>query len=276
MKSMVQTPASTVPPALPRPTTGVCPSVEALKSHPGLQGVSIFCTTKINRLLAKLAHREHATPVCIGLTGGSGSGKSQVAQMLQRTLSPWLPVAILSQDNYYRNFEADFAHIPLKSFYHQVDLDHPNHICFDQLAADLQAIQSHPVQTTFALQKLIYGTPHRKPYIASGQNQFVSAPIVITEGIFALYDDAVCQRYDLTVYVDADETVRRERWLSRNRQDNRGTTDHMWDTSVACLQQHILPRQTIADIVLNNTLSVDDMEAFLALIGQYVKKAVAN
>ncbi len=40
-----------------------------------------------------------------------------------------------------------------------------------------------------------------------------------------------------------------ERWLARNTQENRGTTECV-EYGVACLEQHILQTRAVADIVV--------------------------
>lgn len=118
---MPQQPCSTI--------TTICPTqywaiilpiaannVEAILQHPALQGVSVFCGQRIQQLLVQQSLSLALKPICLGITGGSGSGKSQVAWLIQAALAPFLPVTILSQDNYYRDFEADFPTFRYKIF----------------------------------------------------------------------------------------------------------------------------------------------------------------
>ena len=63
--------------------------------------------------------------------------------------------------------------------------------------------------------------------------------------------------------MDIDEATRRQRWLDRNRQENRGTTDNMWNTTVDCLNQFILPTRPVADLVINNIAPQAQVVQFL-------------
>jgi hypothetical protein len=63
--------------------------------------------------------------------------------------------------------------------------------------------------------------------------------------------------------VDVDEHTRRARWLERNRLENRGTTDNMWNTTVECLNNHILPGRALADLVINNNVPREQVTQFL-------------
>ena len=82
--------------------------------------------------------------------------------------------------------------------------------------------------------------------------------------------------YDLKIYVDIDDAERRERWLSRNKRENRGTTDNMWNTTVECLHEYILPTRQVADLVLNNNVPQERMEAFMDRMFNAVADAVMS
>lgn len=227
-----------------------------LLRHPVVQSRSLFFFQRLENFLFTLFKR----PLCIGVTGGSGSGKSNVAKAIKQAFAAICPVSILSQDNYYRDFNADFPHISVQDFYHQVDLDEPMHIDFEALARDIMLIKAAVPSDELLLQRLIYGTPKTKPTIDEQGNPYTVAPINVVEGIFTLQNDKVASLYDLTIYVDVDENIRRQRWLYRNQQENRGTTDHMWQTTQYALQQYIAPRRNSADIVLNSGGEADDMD----------------
>jgi uridine kinase len=178
-------------------------------------------------------------------------------------LGRFTEVTAFTQDNYYRDFEADFHHLPLERFYDEINFDDPAHIRFKHLQRDLQRLRSQPLGTVMRIPRLRFGTPTHKPAIIDGDLELQVAPFVITEGIHAFYDPAVLPHYDLKIYVDVEESTRRERWLARNRLENRGTTDNMWQTTVECLRQHILPAQLAADLVINNNLPQDQVARFL-------------
>lgn len=203
------------------------------------------------------------SPLTIGLAGASGSGKSLVRDLLIESLSQVAPVSSFTQDNYFRDFSADFPHWSVAEFYDRIDFDDPAHIQFEALIRDLDCLQTMALGETLLLPRLIYGTPQAKPTVQDADIPLPVAPFLVTEGIHAFYSEALRARYHVKIYVDVDEATRRARWLARNQRDNRGITDNMWQTTVTCLNTHILPNRRYADLVLDNTAPREEIAAFL-------------
>ncbi|MEB3286325.1 MAG: hypothetical protein VKJ04_02360 [Vampirovibrionales bacterium] len=204
---------------------------------------------------ALITHCEQ-TPYIIGIGGASGSGKSFLRDTLVQCLSSYCSVADISQDHYYVDFEGLYPHIPLDRFYHEINLDDPAYIRFDKMAEDLSHLKQKPYGETFHIPEFRFGTPHQKPSVVSDKRTPVQvARVIISEGIHAFYHPDVLTHYDLKVFVEVEESTRKSRWVSRNLRENRGTTDNMWQTTVDCLNQHILPTRQNADIILHNAAS---------------------
>ena len=234
---------------------------DSLQEAPVVQSLSLFFWDNLNEWVRKIALSSE--PFTIALCGPSGCGKSYIRETLVSQLETVSAVSSFTQDNYYRDFEADFPHLPLALFYDQINFDDPAHIRFLHLARDLQRFQSSPVGSMLKLPKLRFGTPAQKPTIIEGALDLPVTPFMVTEGIHAFYDPAILPHYDFKIYVDVDETTRRKRWLERNIQENRGTTDNMWNTTVECLEQFILPTRPVADLVLNNNVPREQMIRFI-------------
>lgn len=215
-------------------------------------------------------------PIILALSGPSGSGKSYIREQLIHHLTPLLPVSSFTQDNYYRDFELDFPQIPLADFYHRIDLDDPAHIRFSKLAEDLTVIRQHTVGQEVAIPRFRFGTPTRKPGIEETPQSLQVAPIVITEGIHAFGDPRLLPLYDLKLYIHVDEEKRKQRWISRNQRENRGTTENMWQTSVNCLDNFIEPNKALADISLNNNLPSNELDRFLIKVAQTIRLALPH
>jgi uridine kinase len=217
-----------------------------------IQAISLFFWQHLPQWVEQIGISK--TPFIIALTGPSGCGKSFIREVLVEQISRISAVSAFTQDNYYRDFEADFHHLPLDRFYDEIDFDDPAHIRFKHLHRDLQRLKAQPLGSILRIPRLRFGTPIRKPSIIEDDVELSVTPFIITEGIHAFYDTAVLPHYDLKIYVDVEEKTRRQRWLERNRLENRGTTDNMWSTTVECLQKHILPTRQSADLVINNNL----------------------
>jgi uridine kinase len=231
-----------------------------------VQGVSLFFWDHLLEWAHKIAFVPK--PFTIALTGASGSGKSHIREVLVSELAKVSQVSSFTQDNYYRDFELDFPHLPLSLFYDQIDFDDPDHIRFRHLGRDLKRFHQQPLGSSIRIPKLRFGTPVQKPAIIEESILLPVTPFMVTEGIHAFYEPAILPLYDFKIYVDVDEKTRRQRWLARNIEENRGTTDNMWQTTVQCLERHILPTREVADLVINNNAPTRQITEFLSSIVQ--------
>jgi uridine kinase len=230
---------------------------DSQQDNPVVQTVSLFFWQNLSQWVKQIAFVPE--PFTIALCGPSGCGKSFIREVLVQKLAQVSSVSSFTQDNYYRDFEADFTHLPLERFYDEIDFDDPAHIRFRHL----QQLKSQPLGSSIRIPQLCFGTPTRKPTIEEQAIALAVTPFVVTEGIHAFYDPTILPLYDFKIYVDVDEATRRERWLERNRLENRGVTDNMWNTTVQCLHECILPTRPVADLVINNTAPQVQVTAFL-------------
>lgn len=151
-------------------------------------------------------------PFVIGVAGGSGSGKTTVTRRVIETVgSEPGGVAVLNQDNYYR----DQSDIPFEARL-KTNYDHP-------AAFDWELLRQH-------LDALLAGVPIHMPeydftqHTRSDQTTLIlPGNVVVLEGFFALYDEQLRERMHLKVFVDADPDVRFIRRLQRDMQE-RGRT----------------------------------------------------
>lgn len=145
-------------------------------------------------------------PFFIGVAGGSGSGKTTVTRRVIETVGQG-GVAVLNQDNYYR----DQSHMPFEERLH-TNYDHP-------AAFDWELLQQH-VQALLAGQSIempLYDfTQHTR---AEHTQRIHSAPVMVLEGFFSLYDAPLRDLMSLKVFVDADADVRFIRRLERDTRE---------------------------------------------------------
>ncbi len=232
------------------------------QSHdPVVQSLSLFFWANLERWVEETVLQQK--PFIIALTGASGSGKSFIREILVDKIKALTSVSAFTQDNYYRDFKADFPDLPISSFYDEINLDDPDHIRFQKMSDDLNYIKQATYHESVTIPKLIYGTPTSKPTIVEQGFQIKTSPFIVTEGIHAFYDQRIVHQYNLKIFVDIDEDARRQRWLMRNQLENRGTTDNMWNTTVDSLNNYILPKRHLADLVINNTAEQESVVAFL-------------
>ncbi len=141
-------------------------------------------------------------PFVLGIAGGSGSGKTTVVERVRQVVGP--RVAILPMDNYYR----DLGHLPFEER-QKTNYDHPDAFDNDLLLAHLDALIAGQ-----AVEMPLYSfTEHRR----LPETQRVDpGPVIVVEGILALFDPELRARMDLKVFVDADPDVRFIRRLIRD------------------------------------------------------------
>ncbi|MGH4137188.1 uridine kinase [Clostridium sp.] len=151
-------------------------------------------------------------PISIGITGGTGSGKSTIAREIYKQFDDSC-IAMLEQDSYYK----DQSHL---SFEERVktNYDHPD-------AFDTSLLVEH-------LNLLLEGQSIKKPIynfeIHNRMEETVAVEpkeIIIVEGILVLQEKILRDMLDIKIYVDTDADVRFIRRLVRDINERGRTTD---------------------------------------------------
>jgi len=142
-------------------------------------------------------------PVFIGIAGGSGSGKTTVAQAILSRV-PRARAALIEQDAYYK----DQSHLPLEER-RRINYDHPSAFDTDLLVAHLDRLAAG-----HSIDKPVYDFA---TYTRTGRTIRVDpVDIIIVEGILVLEDPRVRERLDIKIFVDTDADVRVLRRLMRD------------------------------------------------------------
>lgn len=151
-----------------------------------------------------LHHTAHTLPpVIIGVAGGSGSGKTTVAERVRET-APGRTVAILHHDSYYR----DSSHLRPEERA-LINYDHPGAFETDLLVRDLQALRAGEAVNVPVYD---YATHSR----TDTTRRVEPADIVFVEGILVLENDDLRDLMDIRLFVDVDADERLMRRLERD------------------------------------------------------------
>ena len=188
----------------------------------------------------------------IGITGGTGSGKTTVVNQIINEL-PEDEVCVISQDSYYKATDNLSYEERIK-----INFDHPRAIDFDLLETHISDLKSGKI-----IQQPIYSfkTHNRtKDTIKTHPRK-----VVIIEGILIFNSKKLLDLFDIKIFVHADAD---ERLIRRVRRDikERGrdideVLDRYKDTLKPMHQQFIEPTKNFADIIIPNdrynTVAID-------------------
>jgi uridine kinase len=146
-------------------------------------------------------------PLFIGIAGGSGSGKTTIAETVVDRLDG--QVAFMQHDAYYR-------HTPDLSYEERtkVNYDHPASLESELLVAHLETLRSGT-----AVERPVYDfSEHLRAEVTV---RIEPAPVVVVEGILVLSEPSLRSELDLKIFVDTDADLRFARRLERDI-DERG------------------------------------------------------
>ncbi len=146
----------------------------------------------------------------IGITGGSGSGKSTIAKKISEVVSEFV---FIPQDNYYHS--ATYISNDNITAY---NFDHP-----DAFDTDLLVEHLHALKEWKTIEMPQYDFVHhrrRDDYLAVAPK-----PLVIIEGLMILHDKRVRDLIDLKLYVDTPDDIRFIRRLQRDIRERGRTVD---------------------------------------------------
>ncbi len=176
-------------------------------------------------------------PVMIAIAGDSAAGKTTLTRGLVEALGPERCVSMCT-DDYHRYDRAERRELPFTAL-------HPdcNH---------LEIMEQH-------LQLLATGSPILKPVYDHATGELVRpelvepAPIVIVEGLFPLHSKLARACFDVTVYLDPPEEIRRG-WKVARDTTRRGYTTGAVLAELARREDesaaHIRPQRAHADLVV--------------------------
>lgn len=161
-------------------------------------------------------------PLFIGIAGGSGSGKTTIAQSVVALLEG--RVAMVQHDAYYR-------HMPHLSFEERtrVNYDHPASLETELLVKHLVALRSGE-----AIEKPVYDFAN---HLRSTETVLVDpAQVIIVEGILVLAEPELRSELDLKIFVDTDPDLRLARRLERDIEERGRTVEAVIDQYFATVR----------------------------------------
>ena len=188
----------------------------------------------------------------IGICGGTGSGKTTVANRILESVSA-SEVAFIQQDSYYRNLKD----LPL-DYRNAVNFDHP-----DALDNDLLVHHIRKLKAGGSVELHIYDF---KTHTRLNETVLIEPkPIVIIEGILIFVDPRLLEQMDVKVFVDTPDDIRFIRRLRRDISERGRTLDSVIEQYLNTVRpmhmQFVEPSKRLADVIIpeggHNMVSID-------------------
>jgi uridine kinase len=202
-------------------------------------------------------------PVVIGIAGGTGSGKTTVANVILERVGAD-KIALLPHDAYYK----DLQDLP-RAQRDLVNFDHPDSLETDLLVAHIRDLREwKPVDIPiydFTTHSRTDRTQHIDPQ-----------PVILVEGILIFHEAALRPLFDVKIFVDTDPDIRFIRRLQRDILERGRTVEsviHQYQTTVRPMHlEFVEPSKRHADVIIPegglNTVAMDmvvaRMESLLA------------
>jgi len=175
----------------------------------------------------------------VGVTGGSGSGKTTIVSRMTEIARDY---ALVAQDNYYKSAE-HITNLTITGF----NFDHPDAFDSDLLCEHLAELKA--------------GRPIRMPqydfvhHRRRGETVEVEPRrLVILEGIMILVDRRVRDLVDLKLYVDTPDDVRFIRRLKRDISERGRTVDSVITQWIEKVRpghyEFVEPTKAYADLII--------------------------
>ncbi|WP_024784881.1 uridine kinase [Streptococcus mutans] len=200
-------------------------------------------------------------PIIIGVTGGSGSGKTSVSRAILANF-PNAKIAIIEHDSYYK----DQSHLTFEERV-TTNYDHPLAFETDLLINHLkELIADRPVD--IPIYDYTQHTRSEKSYRQEPQDVF------IVEGILVLEDQRLRDLMDIKLFVDTDDDIRIIRRIKRDMQERGRSLDSIIEQYTRVVKpmyhQFIEPTKRYADIVVpegvSNLVAIDLINTKVASI----------
>lgn len=178
----------------------------------------------------------------IGISGGSGSGKTTFVNHIKRIYGE--RILIINYDDYYKSNES-----LSDSERCNVNYDHPNSLDTDLLIAHINLLKSGK---TVAAPKYDF-TLHKR---STELRELKPKQVILIDGIYTLYSEKLRHLIDIKIYIDADSDVRVLRRAMRDIKERGRTLESVYRQYISTVKPmhdiYVEPLKSKADIIINS------------------------
>ncbi|MDC7235831.1 MAG: uridine kinase [Spirochaetales bacterium] len=201
-------------------------------------------------------------PKIIGISGGSGSGKTTIVRKISESIEDFV---FIPQDNYYKS--AEFI---TNSNITEFNFDHPN--AFDK---DLMMQHLTDLKNGKAIQMPKYDfVKHRR---MDETVEVTPKKVIIFEGIMVFYEKDIRDLMDLKIFVDTPDDIRFIRRLQRDVNERGRTQESVIKQYMDVVRpghfEFIEPTKSYADIIIpEGGMNMNALQVLSAFIKETVER----
>jgi uridine kinase len=194
----------------------------------------------------------------IGIAGGTGSGKTTIANVILGRVGTQ-HIAYIPHDAYYK----DLKELPVAQR-DMINFDHPDSLDTDLLIEHIKQLKEWK---SIDLPVYDFKTHTRTPRSLTVQPQSV----IIVEGILIFVEQALRDEFDVKIFVDTNPDIRFIRRLQRDIAERGRTTDSVIKQYLNTVRpmhlEFVEPSKRYADVIIpeggRNTVAMDMVVARL-------------
>lgn len=181
-------------------------------------------------------------PLVIGIAGGTGSGKTTIAEAILAKFHI-NDFTLINQDFYYR----DRSHLS-KEDRENINYDHPDALETDLLIKDLKKLIAGQ---HISLPCYDFASHSRKPQ----GNPLAPARTIVVEGILVFVEKDLRELMDLKIFVDTEDDIRLLRRIKRDIVERGRNIESVLDQYVTTVKPmhktFVEPTKQFADIIIS-------------------------
>ena len=184
----------------------------------------------------------------VGITGGSGVGKTTLINLLYKEFDGM--VSTFSLDNYYLPKEEQ-----ARDENGVINFDLPTALNAKNLERDIQLLISGE-----RIEQSVYG--FNNPAKEKAVQYIEPRELLIVEGLYVMYYPFLRRVLDYSVYLTVDKELQLKRRLKRDMRERNYTREdilYQWNNHVMpSYDQHVRPFKKDSDLIITNNETFDD------------------